>query len=39
MNSYLPLPKYQLANIKLLKLEKEVIIRNILDIDARGFAP
>jgi hypothetical protein len=39
MNSHLPLPKRQLVNIKLSKLEEEVIIRNILNMDARGFAP
>ena len=39
MNGYLPLPKRRPANIKLTILEEEVIIRNILDIDSRGFAP
>ena len=39
MNGYLPLPKRRLANIKLTILEEEVIIRNILDIDSKGFAP
>jgi hypothetical protein len=29
--------KRRLANIKLIMLEEEVIIRNILDIDSRGF--
>ena len=39
MNGHLPLLERRLANIKLSKLEEEVIIRNILDMDARGFAP
>jgi hypothetical protein len=39
MNGHLPLPERRLANIKLSKLEEEVIIRNILNMDARGFAP
>jgi hypothetical protein len=39
MNGHLPLPERRPANIKLSKLEEEVIIRNILDIDTRGFAP
>jgi hypothetical protein len=29
--------KYRLANIKLIILEEEIIIRNILDMDSRGF--
>jgi hypothetical protein len=33
------LPERRPANIKLSKLEEEVIIRNILDMDARGFTP
>ena len=39
MNGYLPLLKRRLANIKLTILKEEVIIRNILDIDSRGFIP
>ena len=39
MNGYLPLPKRRPANIKLTILEEEVIIRNILNIDSRGFVP
>jgi hypothetical protein len=39
INSRTTLPERRLANIKLIILEEEVIIRNILDIDSRGFAP
>ena len=39
MNGHLPLPERRLANIKLSKLEEEVIVRNILELDSRGFAP
>src|SRR4051812_28278456 len=39
MNGHLPLPERRLANIKLTTLEEEVIIRNILNLDSRGFAP
>ena len=39
MNGHLPLLERRPANIKLSKLEEEVIIRNILDMDSRGFAP
>ena len=39
MNGHLPLPERRPANIKLSKLEEEVIIRNILELDSRGFAP
>jgi hypothetical protein len=37
INSRTIFPKRRLANIKLIILEEEVIIRNILDIDSRGF--
>jgi hypothetical protein len=37
INSRIILPKRRLTNIKLIILEEEVIIRNILDIDSRGF--
>jgi hypothetical protein len=39
INSRIIFPKYRLINIKLIILEEEVIIRNILDIDSRGFVP
>ena len=39
MNGHLPLPERRPANIKLSKLEEEVIVRNILELDSRGFAP
>jgi hypothetical protein len=39
INSRTTLPKRRLANIKLIILEEEVIIRNILNIDSRGFVP
>jgi hypothetical protein len=38
MNSHLPLAERRLASFKLSKLEEEVIIRYILDLDSRGFA-
>jgi hypothetical protein len=37
INSRTTLPKRRPANIKLIILEEEVIIRNILDIDSRRF--
>jgi hypothetical protein len=37
MNSRTTFPKHRPANIKLIILEEEVIIRNILDIDSRRF--
>jgi hypothetical protein len=39
MNGHLPLRERRPANTKLSKLEKEVIVRNILELDSRGFAP
>ena len=39
MNGHLPLSERRPANIKLTTLEEEVIIRNILELDSRGFAP
>jgi hypothetical protein len=39
MNGQLYLPERRTASLKLTKLEEEVIIRNILDVDSRGFAP
>ena len=39
MNGHLPLAERRPASLKLSKLEEEVIVRNILDIDSRGFAP
>src|SRR6187402_340165 len=39
MNGQLYLPERRTASLKLTKLEEEVIIRNILDMDSRGFAP
>ena len=39
INSYLLLSKRRPGNIKLSKLKKEVIIRNILKLDSRGFVP
>jgi hypothetical protein len=39
MNGHLSLLERRPANIKLSKLEEEVIVRNILDMDSRGFAP
>jgi hypothetical protein len=37
INSRITFPKRRLANIKLIILEEEMIIRNILDMDSRGF--
>jgi hypothetical protein len=37
INNRIIFPKRRLANIKLIILEEEMIIRNILDIDSRGF--
>ena len=34
-----PRPKARLVSYKLTGLEEEVIVRNILDLDSRGFAP
>jgi len=39
MNGHLPLPERRPANLNLSKLEEEVIIQKILDLDSRGFAP
>jgi hypothetical protein len=39
INGQLYLPERRTASLKLTKLEEEVIIRNILDINSRGFAP
>jgi hypothetical protein len=39
MNGRTTIPERRPANIKLSKLEEEVIIRNILDLDSRRFAP
>ncbi|KFZ19273.1 hypothetical protein V501_00735 [Pseudogymnoascus sp. VKM F-4519 (FW-2642)] len=39
MNGHIPLRERRPANIKLSKLEEEVIVRNILKLDSRGFAP
>ena len=39
INGQLYLPERRTASLKLTKLEEEVIIRNILDMDSRGFAP
>jgi hypothetical protein len=39
MNGRLLLYERRLANHKLTKLEEEVIIRYILDLDKRGFGP
>jgi helix-turn-helix, Psq domain len=39
INNRTTLPKRRPANIKLIILEEEMIIRNILDIDSRGFVP
>jgi hypothetical protein len=39
MNGRTTLPERRLVSIKFSKLEEEVIIENILDIDSRGFAP
>ena len=32
-------PETKANSLKLTELEEEVIIRNILDLDSRGFAP
>ena len=32
-------PETKANSLKLTKLEEEVILRNILDLDSRGFAP
>ena len=39
MNGRTTLYERRPANIKLSKLEEEVIIRNILKLDTRGFTP
>jgi len=39
INSRTTLSEQQLANVKLSKSKKEIIIRNILNIDFRGFVP
>jgi hypothetical protein len=39
MNGRTLIYKYRLGASKLIKLEKEVIIQNILDIDTKRFAP
>jgi hypothetical protein len=39
MNGQLYLPERQTATLKLTKLEEETILRNILELDSRGFAP
>jgi hypothetical protein len=39
MNGHLPLPERRPANLNLSKLEEEVIVQKILDLDSRGFAP
>jgi hypothetical protein len=39
MNSHLLIPKRRLVNTKLSKLEEEAIVRNILELYLRGFAP
>jgi hypothetical protein len=39
MNGRTTLRDRRPANIKLTELEEEVIIRHILDMDERGFAP
>jgi hypothetical protein len=39
MNGRTPLNERRLGAQKLSELEEEVIIRNILDLDSRGFAP
>jgi hypothetical protein len=39
INGRITFPKRRLANIKLIILEEEMIIRNILNIDSRRFAP
>ena len=37
MNGRTTLPERRPASVKLSKLEEEVIVRNILDVDSRGF--
>jgi hypothetical protein len=37
INNWTIFLKHRLINIKLIILEEEIIIRNILDIDSRGF--
>jgi hypothetical protein len=37
INGYLPLAERRLVNLKLSKVEEEVILRYILDLDSRGF--
>jgi hypothetical protein len=39
INNQIIFPKRRLVNIKLIILEEEVIIRNILDIDSKRFVP
>jgi transposase len=39
MNGYTSLSKRWLASYKLTKLEEDVIIQRILNMDTRGFAP
>jgi hypothetical protein len=39
INGHLPLAERRLANLKLSKIEEEVILRYILDLDSRGFTP
>ena len=39
INGRSSLPKYRPKNTNLIILEEEVIVRNILDMDSRGFAP
>ena len=39
MNGRTPRQEYQPLIQKLTKLEEEVILRNILELDTRGFAP
>jgi DDE superfamily endonuclease/helix-turn-helix, Psq domain len=39
INGRLPLCERRPANYKLTELEEEVIVRHILDMDTRGFAP
>ncbi len=39
INGHLPLPERRPANLNLSKLEEEVIVQKILDLDSRGFAP
>ena len=39
MNGVTAIRNCQLANKKLTKLEEEVIVSYILDLDSRGFSP